>query len=34
MAALEARFEGRKEQVEMLYRHTGVLYTDADYSFS
>ena len=34
MAAPKARFEGRKEKTEMMLRHTGALYTDADYSFS
>jgi len=34
MAAPEARFEGGKEQTEMLWRHIDDLYTDADYSFS
>jgi len=34
MAALEAKFEGGKEQSEMLWRHIGDLYTDEDDSFS
>jgi len=34
MAALEARFEGEKEQIKMLCPHISDLYTGADYSFS
>jgi len=34
MAAPEAIFEGEKEQNEMIWRHIGDLYADADYSFS
>ena len=34
MAALEARFEGEKEQIKMLCSHISDLYTGADYSFS
>jgi len=34
MAAPEARFEGEKEQTEMLWRHMCDLYTNVDYSYS